>query len=415
MNPAIYLKKNKEASLQRRHPWVFSGAVQNITPGVKSGQIVDVIGQDGFFLGRGHYQHGGSIVVRMLTFTDEIINSDFWAKTLQKAYAYRSALGINKESVTNAYYEEKASKLMQGYIRKGVNEMEIKALSSDSEADGGLLITPEMSSEVVKKIYETSPMRQYASVQTISTSSLEILEDLDEAGAGWVGETEERGETSTPQFKMVEIPVHEMFAQPQATQRFLDDAAINIEAWLAEKVADKFARTENASFVSGDGVKKAKGFLSYAAGTSFGQIEQIASGNASALTGDSFIELIYSLKTAYKPASKFFMNRAVIKAARLLKDLEGRYLWAPGLDGNTSGSILGYEIVEFADMPVVQANALAVAFGDMKQAYQIVDRIGIRTLRDPFTSKPYIKFYTTKRVGGGVKNFEALKLMKISV
>lgn len=311
--------------------------------------------------------------------------------------------------------EEKAAKLMNGYIRKGMNEMEIKALSSDSEADGGLLITPEMSSEIVKKVYETSPMRQYASVQTISTSSLEILQDLDEAGAGWVGEVEARPETSTPQFKQIEIPVHEMYAQPQATQRFLDDASVNVEAWLAEKVADKFARLENASFVAGDGSKKAKGFLSYADGTGFGQIQQIVSGNATSLTGDSMIELIYSLKTAYKAGAKFFMNRSVIKAARLLKDNEGRYLWAPGLDGNTAGSILGYEIVEFQDMPVLAAQALAVAFGDMKQTYQIVDRIGIRTLRDPFTAKPFVKFYTTKRVGGGVKNFEAMKLMKISV
>ena len=316
---------------------------------------------------------------------------------------------------TRGEQEEKASKLMSGYLRKGMNEMEIKALSSDSEADGGLLITPEMSSEIVKKVYETSPMRQYASVQTISTSSLEILQDLDEAGAGWVGEVESRPETSTPQLKQIEIPVHELYAEPKATQRFLDDASINVEAWLAEKVADKMGRLENVSFVSGDGVKKAKGFLSYAAGTGFGQIEQINSGLAANITGDSLIELIYSLKAAYKGGSNFFMQRQVIKAARLLKDLEGRYLWAPGLDGNTAGSILGYNIVEFQDMPGLSANALVAAFGDMKQAYQIVDRIGIRTLRDPFTAKPFVKFYTTKRVGGGMKNFEAIKLLKCAV
>ncbi len=311
--------------------------------------------------------------------------------------------------------EVKAAKLFDGYLRKGLNEMEIKALSSDSDEDGGLLITPQTSSEIVKKVFETSPMRQHASVQTISSSSLEILQDLDEAGAGWVGEVEARPETSTPKLNMIEIPVHELYAEPQATQRLLDDAAINMEAWLAEKVADRFARFENAAFVSGDGVKKAKGFLSYAAGTGFFQVEQVNSGSATTITGDSLINLMYSLKTAYKPNAKYFMSRDAIKVARLLKDLDGRYLWAPGLDGQTAGSILGYEIVEFQDMPTVAAGNLVAAFGDMRQAYQIVDRIGIRVLRDPFTAKPFIKFYTTKRVGGGVKNFEALKLLKVSV
>lgn len=323
--------------------------------------------------------------------------------------------GVEAKAGALSEAQIKAGKLMDGYLRKGVNEMEIKALSSDSDEDGGLLITPQMSSEVVKKIFETSPMRQYASVQTISTSSLEILQDLDEAGAGWVGEVEARPETTTPKLNMIEIPVHELYAEPKATQRLLDDASINMEAWLAEKVADRFARLENASFVAGDGVKKAKGFLSYAAGTAFGQIQQVNSGVSGDITGDSMIELLYSLKAGYKPNAKFFMNRDLIKKARLLKDNDDRYLWAPGLDGQTAGSILGYEIVEFQDMPVAAANALAVAFGDMRQAYQIVDRIGIRVLRDPFTAKPFIKFYTTKRVGGGVKNFEAIKLLKLAV
>jgi len=311
--------------------------------------------------------------------------------------------------------ELKYEKSFKGYLRGAGGELELKALSSDSDQDGGFLITPEMSSEVIKKVYETSPMRAYASQQTIGSSSLEILQDLDEAGAGWVGETESRVETSTPQFKMIEIPVHELYAEPKATQRFLDDASINVESWLSEKVGDKFARTENLAFISGTGVKQAKGILSYDSGTSFGQVEQIVSGSAAAILPDSLINLIYGIKSAYRANSKFFMKRSTIKDLRTFKDLQNRYLWAPGLDGNTAGSILGYEVVEFNDMPAVAASALAIAFGDMKAAYQIVDRIGIRVLRDPFTAKPFVKFYTTKRVGGGMKNFEALKLMKISV
>lgn len=310
--------------------------------------------------------------------------------------------------------EVKYEQAFKGYVRGKGGELEMKALSSDSDQDGGFLITPEMSSEVVKQVYETSDMRPYASVQTISSSSLEILQDLGEAASGWVQETQARPVTNTPQFKMIEIPVHELYAQPTATQRFLDDASINVEDWLAGKVAEKFARDENTAFVSGNGVSKPKGILSYAAGTGFGQVEQIVTGDANLILADSLISLVYGLKGEYRKNANFFMKRATVAVLRKLKDLENRYLWAPGMDGNTAGSILGYNIAEFNDMPTVAASALPVAFGDMKQAYQIVDRIGIRTLRDPYSSKPFVLFYTTKRVGGGVKNFEALKLLKVS-
>lgn len=339
--------------------------------------------------------------------------------TEQETLMKKMQTAMNKAPAAQSNGEEKSEKQVayekafKGYLRKGGNEHEVKALSSDSDVDGGLLVTPEMSSEIVKKIYETSEVRKYASQQTIGSSSLQILEDLDEAGAGHVGETQPRPETTTPQFKMIEIPVHEIYAEPKATQTFLDDASINVESWLAGKVAEKFARLENTDFVSGNGVVKAKGFLSYDAGTGFGQIQQVETSGSGVIAADDMMSLFYELKTAYVNGAKWFMKRETIKKLRLLKDLENRYLWAPGLDGNASSTFLGHEIVEFADMPAVAASALSIAWGDMKQCYQIVDRIGIRTLRDPFTQKPFIKFYTTKRVGGGVKNFEALKLLKI--
>lgn len=331
-----------------------------------------------------------------------------------KTAMQRTALPAAGTPEAKSDKDKKYEAAMKSYIRGGGGEMEMKALSSDSDQDGGYLVTPEMSTEIVKKIYETSPMRQFASVQVIGTNELTMLEDLDEAGAGWVGEVESRVATSSPTWKQISIPVHEIYAEPSATQRFLDDAAINVEMWLNEKVADKFARTENAAFVSGDGVKKPKGFLSYDAGTSFGQVEQVVSGGATSILPDSMINLIYSLKSAYKPNAKFFMKRGTIKEARKFKDSQNRYLWAPGMDGQTAGQILGYDIIEFNDMPDIAASSLSVVFGDMKQAYQIVDRIGVRVLRDPFTAKPYVKFYTTKRVGGGLKNFEAIKILKTS-
>lgn len=320
--------------------------------------------------------------------------------------------------------EKKYSAAICNYMRGAGNEQELKqlhlqlktekkTLSSDSDQDGGFLISPEMSSEIITQVHETSPMRQYASIQTVGSSSLEILHDLDRASSGWVGETEIRSNTGTPNFRMEEIPVHEIYAQPAATQRFLDDASVNVESWLAGKVSEEFSLQENTAFVAGNGVKKPKGFLSYANGVGFGLVEQLETAGVGAIVGDDLIKLMYKLKTAHAPGANFFMKRETIQVIRLLKDDENRYLWAPGLDGSTASSVLGHGVVEFADMPVVGANALSIAFGDMKKAYQIVDRIGIRTLRDPFTAKPFVLFYTTKRVGGGIKNFEALKLLKI--
>lgn len=336
---------------------------------------------------------------------------------LQTALNRTAQEQANQESAEEKQAKENG-KLYKGhfnkYLRKGTEmTQEQKALSVGSDADGGYLVTPEMSSEIVKKVYETTPMRQLASVQTISTDALEILQDLDEAASGWVGEMSSRPETGTPQLKMVVIPVHEMYANPKASQKFLDDAGINVEAWLEGKVSEKFSRDENSAFTSGNGIAKPKGILSYAAGTGFDQIEQVNSASVGALAGDDFYELEGALKEAYRPNASLLMNRLTVKAARKLKDSQGRYLWEPALNGKAQSTIAGYPIFIGSDMPTVANDALAIAFGDFKQGYQVVDRIGVRVLRDPFTAKPHVLFYTTKRVGGGVKNFEAIKLLKI--
>jgi len=304
------------------------------------------------------------------------------------------------------------------YIRKGdgsLSDMEQKALSVGSDPDGGFLVLPEMSSEIVKKVFESSPVRAVASVQTISSDSFEILQDLDEAGAGWVGETAARSETTTPQFKKIVIAVHEIYAKPRATQKLLDDAFVNIEAWLAEKVSERFGRIEATAFVQGDGVNKPRGFMTYAAGTSFGQIQQVNSGSAAVITADGLINLKYSLKGAYNPGSVFMMKRATVASVRKLKDTTNQYLWQPSLQVGQPDMLLGYPIYEADDMAAEAADALPVAFGNFKQGYQVVDRFGIRTLRDPYSAKPNVEFYTTKRVGGDVKNFEAIKILKCAV
>lgn len=310
--------------------------------------------------------------------------------------------------------DKKHSELINKYLRKGIDSAELKAMSVDSDEDGGYLVTPAMASEVVKKVFESSPMRQLASVQTISTDALEMLEDLDEAASGWVGETASRPETGSPQIKKIVIPVHELYAQPKSTQKLLDDAAFNVEMWLSEKVSEKFARDEATAFMSGNGVGKPKGILAYDAGTAYGQIEQITSAASLVIGADDLIDLQYSLKADYKTNAAWMAQRQTIKAFRKLKDTQGKYLWEPGLNGAAQATLLGHNIYEANDM---QANGvagnLAVAFGNFKAGYQIVDRIGIRVIRDIYTAKPHVLFYTTKRVGGAVKNFEAIKLLKV--
>lgn len=308
------------------------------------------------------------------------------------------------------------------FIRKGEEVMgveERKALSVGADPDGGYVVNPDISGRIVMKVFESSPMRAYAAVQVISSDALEGLFDLNEASSGWVGETDSRAETNTPQLGKWRIPTYELYAKPKATQKLLDDASINMEAWLASKVAEKFARDEANAFVVGNGVNKPRGFLTYGSGTTLpGTIEQFPSGVNGALAatpdgGDVLINALYGLKQQYRANATWFMNRASTRLVRKAKDSNGSYIWVPGIAAGQPASLLGYPVAAFEDMPDPATNSLSIAVGDMREAYQIVDRLGIRTLRDPYSAKPYVEFYTTKRVGGDVINFESIKLVKL--
>jgi HK97 family phage major capsid protein len=305
------------------------------------------------------------------------------------------------------------------YLRKGVEgdlcNLETKALSVASDPDGGYLVSPQISDMIIKTVFETSPMRQVANVKTISSDALEILEDRSEAVADWTTESGAFSGTATPTLAKKSIPVHELYTQPKATQKLIDDSAIDIEAWFAEKISTIFAKKENTSFVTGDGVGKPRGILTYAAGTSWGEIEQISSGAPGTVTAESIIKLYYSLEEDYSVNASFLMNRATIEIVRQLKDSTGQYLWNPGLTAGAPDTLMGIPVYQAAEMPVPATDSLSIAVGDFKSAYQIVDRTGVRVLRDPFTDKPFVKFYSTKRVGGDVVNFEAIKLMKFGV
>lgn len=288
-----------------------------------------------------------------------------------------------------------------------------KALSAGSAPDGGLWVSPAVSARVITVENESSPMRALAAVETIGTDSLELMVDKNRAVAGWVAETAARPETGTPQMEKKVIAVHELYAAPRATQKLLDDANVDVEAWLAGKVADEFVLMENTAFVNGDGVGKPRGFLTYPAGTAWGQIEQVVSGTSAVVEADGLHDLQASLKERYQPGASWLGARAVVSSIRKIKDTTDQYLWQPGLAAGMPGTLLGNPFRFAADMPALAADSLSVAYGDFRRAYVIVDRIGIRVLRDPFTAKPSVEFYTTKRGGGDVVNFEAIKLQKL--
>lgn len=352
--------------------------------------------------------------------------SEMEAKTekLHAAIQRSAAAEVEAEKQDVQKFVEK--KALESVFRRGGNIVdaysaaaEQKALQVQVDADGGYLVMPAFGGVLEGRIFESSPIRQYAAVTTISTDRLDLVIDDAEAGAGWTGETTSITETTTPQLHRVEIPVHEMYAEPKATQKMLEDASVNVESWLLGKLADKFSRLEATAFVSGDGVGKPKGFLTYSAWASagtyeFNKIEQVNSGGASTLTPDGVISLVYSLKSEYTSNAVFMMNRGSMEDIRKFKDQQDQYLWQPSLQAGQPSTLLGYSLVQAQDMPDVAASALPIAFGDFRRAYQIVDRIGFNLLRDPFTGKPYVKFYARKRVGGAVVNFDAIKLQKVS-
>ena len=308
---------------------------------------------------------------------------------------------------------------LQSFVKQTVkDETELKALTVNSDPNGGYLTMPEFGGIISTYVYETSPLRQLASVITVGTDAYELVTDNDQAGWGWVGETQARPDTYTPTLGKLMIPVNEMYAMPNASQKMLDDAMIDVEAWLAGKVSQVFSRGEASAFISGNGVNKPLGILSYAAGTSVGsqQVQQVVTASASTFTYAGLLALQNSLKEPYQANATFLMQRASMVNLLSIADTQNRPIFNMNYDRNAAGEgfVMGKPIRFAADMPAVASNALAMAYGDWKQAYQIVDRMGIRVLRDPYTNKPFVRFYTTKRVGGAVTNYEAYKVAKIS-
>jgi HK97 family phage major capsid protein len=277
---------------------------------------------------------------------------------------------------------------------------------------------------MVINIYEKSTMRQLATVQTISTDKIEGIIDNNEADAGWVSELGARSDTSTPQVGKYEIQAHEMYAMPKISQKLIDDAGTDVEAWLAGKVADKFARVEGAGFTTGNGVGKPRGLFAYPTAATaddtraWGTFEHVKTGTNGDFTttkADPLLDLIGAFKDAYLQNASFLMRREARTKIRKLKGATSDlYLWEPGLAAGTPDRLMGYPVKIDQYVPALATDSLSLALGDFKEAYTIVDRMGVRTLRDPFTAKPYVVFYSTKRTGGGAINFEAVKFLKFA-
>lgn len=298
--------------------------------------------------------------------------------------------------------------------------IEIRSMATDNNPDGGYLVLPAMADFMVKRLFETSPMRSLARVIQTASKSMEIIIDDDEAAARWVGEGASGGETNTPQVGKLTIVAHKLEAEPKVTTEMLEDPFLDVEAWLQDKVADKFGRLENTAFVSGSGIGQPKGFLSYAAWASAGvyernKIEQVNLGGASDVTADGLIGLQASLKEVYQGNANWLMKRASYGNVLKLKGADNYFFGTTLLkDGQLSLQLLGKPVTFADDMAAIGSNALAVAYGDFSVGYTILDRVGLNVLRDPFTGKGFVKFYTTKRTGGDVTNFEAIKIGKIS-
>ncbi|QIE54511.1 phage major capsid protein [Pikeienuella piscinae] len=351
-----------------------------------------------------------------MTEQDERIGS------LSRKSAHRPALSSAAELVAPH------RKAIDAYLRAGEDAalralpLEGKGMTTGILADGGYLVDPQTSDRIMGVLRAASSIRSVATVAEVEAGVYDVLVDHTDIGAGWTNEAGSVSETDTPQIERISIPLHELSASPKASQRLLDDSAFDIEGWLAERIADRFIRAENAAFVNGDGVDKPTGFLSYSTlpndNWAWGNLGYIPTGTAGDFSSvdpsDAIVDLIYSLGAEYRVNASFVMNSKTAGAVRKMKDADGRFLWAESLVSGQPARLMGYPVVISEDMPDIDVDAVAIAFGDFGAGYTIAERPDLRVMRDPFSAKPHVLFYASKRVGGDVTDFAAIKLLKFA-
>lgn len=316
-------------------------------------------------------------------------------------------------------------KAFNAYVRSGDDDalrgldMEGKSLSTSVNSDGGYLVDPQTADTVKSVLKSTASIRSIANVVNVEANSFDVLIDHTDVGAGWADETTATAETGTPSIDRISIPLHELSALPKASQRLLDDSAFDIEGWLAGRIADKFARAEADAFINGDGSDKPRGFLNHTAvendSWNWGNIGYVASGVAGGVDADDIVDLVYALGAQYRANGNFVMNSKTAGVIRKLKDADGRFLWSDGLAAGEPARLMGYPVVIAEDMPDAATDSYSIAFGDFAAGYTVAERPDLRVLRDPFSAKPHVLFYATKRVGGDVSDFAAIKLLKFGI
>jgi HK97 family phage major capsid protein len=343
-----------------------------------------------------------------------------------KARVEAQAIAAARPPLDGAKAERDAASIAfaERYLRRGLDTgVEMKSLAGATGGDGGFAVPREIDEQIDQMLRAMSPIRALANVVRTGTAGYRKLVATTGFASGWVAETAGRPETTTPVFAEVAPPSGYLYANPAASQGMLDDAAFDLEGWLADEVAREFARAEGQAFVTGDGINRPKGFLTYPTTVQadsvrpFGTVQYVPAGAAGAFATnapDRLIDLVHSLSPAYRQGAVFVMSSATLAAIRKFKTTDGAFIWQPSLQAGQPATLLGYPVVEAEDMPVIAADSLSIAFGNFKAAYVIADRGETGILRDPYSNKPFVHFYATKRVGGAVTNSAAIKLMKFS-
>ena len=336
---------------------------------------------------------------------------------IDQAHAKMAAIVAGAGGSDGVLKDAEYSEAFRAHFQRGDVQA---ALNKGNDGEGGYLAPVEWDRTITDRLIEVSPMRQISGQMTISNAGFTKLYNLRGTSSGWVPESGARPSTDNATFASLAFRPGELYAEPIATQQMLDDAEINLESWLAGEVETEFAYQEGLAFIAGDGANKPHGFLSYATGSAnasrhpLGPIEVHAAASAVAISADEIIDLIHLLPSAYTQNARFVMNRSTQGAIRKLKDGDGNFLWQPSFAAGQPPTLSGYPTTEMPGMPDIATGAIPIGFGDFQRGYLIVDRTGVRILRDPYTSKPNVKFYTTKRVGGGVSNPETLKVIRMA-
>ncbi len=344
-------------------------------------------------------------------------------------YDRKSTIASRPALSVTADVELPHKKAFSAYLRTGDDDalrgldIEEKALSTAVAAEGGYLVDPQTADQIVGVLRDASSIRAVANVVQVEATAYDVLVDHTDIGAGWADETTSSSETDTPQVDRISIPLHELSALPKASQRLLDDTAFDVENWLASRIADRFGRYESVAFVDGDGVDKPTGFLTYPTIDNdlwdWGNLGYVATGTSgdfdASEPADAIVDLVYSLGARYRANATFVMNSKTAGAVRKMKDADGRFLWSDGLAAGEPARLMGYPVLIVEDMPDIAADSTAIAFGDFGAGYTIAERPDLRILRDPFSAKPHVLFYATKRIGGDVSDFAAIKLLRFSL